>query len=246
MPVMAWCERQHVLTVQGVARRYGDLEALADLDLNVLPGEVVALLGGNGSGKTTALRCIAGELVPTRGTVRIAGADPHQEPSGERARRELAFIPDTPVFYRELTVKEHVQLVAAAFEDRKGVERGLTVLEELGLGARHDVRPSELSSGQRQKLLIACVHARPFRLLLLDEPVLRLDPAAQQWLRDRLAAHAQAGSAVLCTTHQPEFARGLADRAVVLQEGRVIADEPYERFLSSGAARRIGVLDADL
>src|SRR5690554_7244429 len=97
-----------VIAARRLGRRYGGVQALRDLHLDVAAGEVVALLGANGSGKTTALRCLAGELVPTSGGVRIAGADPHVEPDGERARRALAFVSDTPVFYRELTVEEHV------------------------------------------------------------------------------------------------------------------------------------------
>lgn len=231
-----------IVETQGLGRRYGDLVALDALDLSVAPGEVVALLGHNGSGKTTALRCIAGDLVPTAGRVRVVGADPHTEPDGERARRALAFVADTPVFYRDLTVAEHIALVAAAYDDPEGTARGMDVLAELGLEAKATARPHELSSGQRQKALLACVHARPFDALALDEPVLRLDPAAQRWLRGALQRHAVAGAAILLTTHQPRFAEGLADRAVCLVEGRVVSDEPFEEFLARGGDEQIGAM----
>jgi ABC-type multidrug transport system ATPase subunit len=146
------------------------------------------------------------------------------------------------VFYRELTVGEHLELVAAAFDDPEGVARGRAVLAELGLAGRLGARAHELSSGQRQKALLACIHARRFDALLLDEPVLRLDPGSQQWLRERLAAHLRAGVAVVLATHQPPFAAGLARRVVCLEEGRVLADEPLEGFLARGADRLIGRL----
>ena len=232
-------DRPAVVAV-GLGRRYGDIAALEDLTLRVEPGEVVALLGANGSGKTTALRCMAGDLQPTAGEVRIFGADPHREQESETARRTLALVPDTPVFYRDLTVAEHVALVAAAHDDPEGVRRGERVLAELGLEGRRDARPAHLSSGQRQKALLACIAARPFDVLLLDEPVLRLDPASQAWLRERLAEHARDGVAVILTTHQPSFAAGLADRAVLLAEGRLALEQPFDEFLDSGGAARIG------
>ena len=229
-----------VLTARGLTYRYGTHTALRDFDLEVTPGEVVALLGANGSGKTTALRCVAGQLSPSEGVVTVAGADPHREPEAEQARRALAFVPDTPVFYRGLSIAEHVRLVAAAFDDPQGVERGEAVLAELGLADRLALRPHELSSGQRQKALLACVHARPFTGLLLDEPVLRLDPASQAWLHRRLRAHREAGVAIVLTTHHPAFANGLAARVLCLEEGRIAADETFASFLARGADARIG------
>lgn len=245
-------EGEAVLAAHGLTCRYGDQEALVSLDLAVSAGEAVALLGANGSGKTTALRCLGGQLAPNGGEVTVAGANPHREPDGEVARRALAFVPDTPVFYRELTVAEHLRLVAASFDDREGAARGEAVLAELGLSGRLDARPHQLSSGQRQKVLLACVHARPFDALLLDEPVLRLDPASQAWLHNRLVAHRDAGVAIVVTTHQPAFAAGLAERVVRLDEGRVTADGDLAAFLARGEGGRIGywtapeaVVDAD-
>ena len=146
------------------------------------------------------------------------------------------------MFYRDLTVEEHVALVAAAFGYADGLERGNTVLDDVGVGAKRSTRPHQLSSGQRQKALLACVHARPFSVLALDEPVLRLDPVAHRWLRTRLEQHARDGVAILLSTHQPGFADGLADRALCLAEGRVVADEPFGRFLARGGAEQIGAV----
>src|SRR5438093_1917640 len=104
--------RQHALVATGLARRYGRLTALADLTLAVDPGECVALIGANGSGKSTAVGLIAGTLEPSEGEVRICGTDPHEEPGAEHARAALALVPDTPLLYDDLTVRQHLGRVA--------------------------------------------------------------------------------------------------------------------------------------
>ncbi|MDP8969001.1 MAG: ATP-binding cassette domain-containing protein, partial [Actinomycetota bacterium] len=102
--------------MRGLARRYGEVSALEGFDLDLAPGDGVALFGQNGSGKTSALNCIAGLLAPYEGSVRVAGADPHREPEAARARAALSYVSDSPVFYRDLTVAEHVELVAVAHD----------------------------------------------------------------------------------------------------------------------------------
>lgn len=218
-----------VLETSGVAHSYGRLDALRALDLSVEPGECVALIGANGSGKTTAVRIIAGLLTPTAGTVRVAGADPHAEPDAERARAALALVPDAPLLYDDLTVVEHLELVGIAHgvPDDELVARIAELLTRLDLDARRDFLPRELSRGMRQKTQLACALVRPAALLLLDEPVVGLDPPSQQLLGALLREGKAAGTAVLFTTHQLAFADGLADRAVMLQEGEVIDAGPW-------------------
>jgi ABC-2 type transport system ATP-binding protein len=212
-----------VLRTRGLAHRYGRLTALEGLDLELRAGECLALIGANGSGKSTAVRSIAGLLAPTAGEVRVAGADPHAEPDAERARAALALVPDTPLLYDDLTVAEHLELVGVAHgvgEEELG-ERVPGLLERLGLGDRADFLPRELSRGMRQKAQLACALVRPADLLVLDEPVVGLDPPSQRLLGELLGEATAAGVAVLLTTHQLAFADGLADRAVMLQEGAV-------------------------
>jgi ABC-2 type transport system ATP-binding protein len=169
------------------------------------------------------VRSIAGLLAPTAGEVRVAGADPHAEPEAERARAALALVPDTPLLYDDLTVAEHLELVGIAHGvgDEELVERIPALLERLGLADRADFLPRELSRGMRQKAQLACALIRPAQLLVLDEPVVGLDPPSQRLLGELLREATAAGVAVLLTTHQLAFADGLADRAVMLQEGAV-------------------------
>jgi ABC-2 type transport system ATP-binding protein len=212
------------LKVERLGRRYGRLVGLDRLDLELRAGECVALIGANGSGKSTAVRTIAGLLEPSEGSVRIAGHDPHVEPDGELARAALALVPDSPLLYDDLTVRQHLELVALAHgvagdgtEERIGA-----LLDRLGLTARADFLPAELSRGMRQKTGLACALVRPARLLVLDEPVVGLDPPSQALLVELLLEAKRAGTAVLLTTHQMRFADGVADRALLLDEGKVL------------------------
>jgi ABC-2 type transport system ATP-binding protein len=225
------------LRTEGLGHAYGRLEALRDLSLTVRPGECVALIGANGSGKSTAVRTIAGLLEPTAGTVRVCGLDPHAEPQAEEARSWLALVPDNPLLYPDLTVAEHLDLVALAHGVADPRPRIEELLERLELGNRRDFLPGELSRGMRQKAQLACALVRPAALLLLDEPVVGLDPPSQQLLREILAGALAARSGVLLTTHQLGFVEGLADRGVLLEEGEVADEGPFDEVAARAGER---------
>ena len=227
------------LEVRGLTRRYGRLVGLDALDLRLAPGECVALIGANGSGKSTAVRTIAGLLEPSDGSVRIAGHDPHVEPDAEAARAALALVPDAPMLYDDLTVRQHLQLVALAHDAAgDGVdERIEALLEQLGLTERAGFLPGELSRGMKQKTALACALVRPAELLVLDEPVVGLDPPSQALLAELLRSAKERGVAVLLTTHQMRFADGVADTAVLLGEGEVL-DHGSWREVRDRAAQR--------
>jgi ABC-2 type transport system ATP-binding protein len=227
------------LETHGLSRAYGRLVALAGLDLTVSAGECVALVGANGSGKSTAVRAIAGLLEPTAGTVRVCGHDPHAEPEAEQARAALALVPDTPLLYDDLSLRQHLQLVTISHgADGPGADDRIDGwLDRLGLAARADFLPRELSRGMRQKAQLACALVRPADVLVLDEPVVGLDPPSQALLRELLRERKLAGAAVLFTTHQLRFADGLADRAVVLDEGAVADEGPWAEVRERAEAR---------
>jgi ABC-2 type transport system ATP-binding protein len=227
------------LIVEGLSRSYGRLVGLAVLDLTLKAGECVALIGANGSGKSTAVRTIAGMITPSKGSVRVCGHNPHVEPDAESARAALALVPDSPLLYDDLTVRQHLELVALAHgvvDDGVG-ERIDELLERLELTPRSDFRPSELSRGMRQKTGLACALIRPARLLILDEPVVGLDPPSQQLLRELLLDAKRRGVAVLMTTHQLRFADGVADRAVMLREGEVVDSGAWTKVRARAAER---------
>lgn len=233
-----------LLSAHGLTRRYGEFVALHDLDIEVGAGECVAVIGHNGSGKTTAVRVIAGLLDPSAGVVRVAGAPVHEEPAAAQARAALALLPDSPSLYEDLTVREHLQLVAVAHGVAGGELEGRIqrLLERLGLTDKADSRPGQLSRGMRQKVQLACALIRPSRLLVLDEPVVGLDPASQRTLRELLLEAKRSGTGVVLATHQLDFARGIADRAVLLFEGAIVADGPYEEIVDGTIVREYGLL----
>jgi ABC-2 type transport system ATP-binding protein len=217
------------LETNGLGRDFGELAALSDFTLTIAAGECVALLGANGSGKSTAVRTIAGLLEPSGGTVSVCGHDPHSEPDAENVRALMAIVPDNPLLYPDLTVREHLELVATV--------HGVTgpdvpdlideLLDRLAIADRQDFQPAQLSRGMRQKTQLACALIRPASLLVLDEPVVGLDPVSQRLLGEILEEAKEAGVAVLLTTHQLAFAEGLADRALLLDDGKVSASGSF-------------------
>lgn len=227
------------LQAESLSRGYGRLTALAGLSLTIRGGECVALIGANGSGKSTAVRTIAGLLEPTGGTVRVAGHDPHREPEAELARAALALVPDAPLLYEDLSVRQHLELVAVAHGVASAdLDRRIdALLDRLGLAARSDFLPAELSRGMRQKAQLACALIRPASLLVLDEPVVGLDPPSQALLHELLREAKRDGTAVLLTTHQMGFAEGLADHAVLLDEGEVADRGPWSEVAERARER---------
>jgi ABC-2 type transport system ATP-binding protein len=226
------------LEARGVARSFGALEALRDFSLTIAPGQCVALIGANGGGKSTAVRTLAGLLEPSAGEVRVEGLDPHREPEAQAARARLALVPDSPLLYDDITVREHLELVSVAhgLGGSELAQRNDALLQRLGLAHRADFRPPELSRGMRQKTQLACALVRPAALLLLDEPVVGLDPPSQTLLHELLRERKAAGCAVLLTTHQLGFADGLADRGVLLSEGEVADAGTYADVAGDAAA----------
>lgn len=205
-----------------ISRSYGKFQALAPVDLTLLAGQVVVLTGPNGAGKTTLLHCLSGLLRPSTGRVSIAGYDLYAE---ERlAKRHLAFVPDVPRFYTELTAWEHLQFLALAHDAGQGfAERAEGLLQEFGLWDARNLYPHNYSRGMRLKLALLMALIRPFKTLLLDEPTSALDRESTALLLARLDALRAQGVGILFSTHSPEIARGLADCHLELHSGRVEA-----------------------
>ena len=221
-----------LLRLTGVSRDYGDRVALSPIDLSVAPGQCVAVLGVNGSGKSTLLRIAAGRDQPSSGQVRYAGRPMTEDDLV--ARTEIAVVGDLASAYPDLTVREHLQLVAVAHGAGATAPAQVgRALRECRLDDHGDALPGSLSSGQLQALQLATVLVRPRRLLVLDEPEQRLDPAARRWLAGLLAGEKTAGAALLLATHHTELAAAVADHAIVLSNGAVVAEGPPPVALAS-------------
>lgn len=203
-----------VLVADELTKEYGDIVALADFKLSVDAGELVALVGHNGSGKSTFLRLVAGLLEPSDGVLVVANS-----PAGSlKARSEVSFVPDQPVLYDDLSVNEHIEFTARLHGELDWPERADALLDLLGLTARADDLPSRFSRGLRQKTSLVLGLVRPFSILLVDEPFVGLDPHGQAALTELLVEASAAGAAVLVATHQLSFLEN-ATRCVALRDG---------------------------
>src|SRR6267378_8319408 len=206
------------LAVSGLTKRFGSLVAVSELSMQVQPGKILALLGPNGAGKTTTLLCLAGLLRPDAGRIAWQG-----RPLGVERTRQMALIPETPEVYEMLTVWVHLVFVARSCKvDASWRGQAERLLERLDLADKRDTLGDALSKGMRQKLLIACAVLARTPVLLLDEPMIGLDPRGQRELRDILIEIRGQGGAIVVSTHLLEYIDTLCDRIVILKKGRAI------------------------
>ncbi len=207
------------LWVQGLSKRYGSKLAVDGLSFGVAPGEILALAGPNGAGKTTTLLSLAGLLRPDAGLICWDG-----RPLGPERTRAMALIPETPEVYDMLTVWEHMVFVARSCRLREGwLPAAEDLLERLGIADQRDTLGEALSKGMRQKLLIATAVLAGTPALLLDEPMIGLDPRGQRELNAILRELRDQGRAMIVSTHLLGYIEGLCDRVLILNEGRGVA-----------------------
>lgn len=213
-------EPNPVLKACNLSRKFKKFEALAPLNLAIAPGEIVVLQGHNGSGKTTLLNCLSYLIPPTTGSVEVCGFDMVEHE--QEARRRLVYVPDVPRFYLELTAWEHLRFIAAANNALEGFEtRAESLLRDFRLWQVRDQFPHRFSRGMRLKLGLLLGLIRPSSILLLDEPTSALDQEASQLLGEKLLERKQAGQATLLSSHDPALADRLADRTLLMVEGKL-------------------------
>ena len=208
-----------MLVADGATKSYGDLVALAPLDLTIERGELVALIGHNGSGKSTFLRLAAGTLELTGGSIEIAGAAAGSSP----ARAATSFVPDDPVLYDDLSVREHLAYIAALHGVDASSDELDEVIDRLGLLHRADDLPARFSRGLRQRTSLAIGVVRPFDLLLVDEPFVGLDASGKSALLGLIDEFHGDGKTVVVATHDAQFVERVS-RSVALRDGEVIHD----------------------
>ncbi|MDY3981407.1 ABC transporter ATP-binding protein [Paraeggerthella sp. LCP19S3_G8] len=192
-------EKTPALRAEGLSFRYARSEVWSDVAFWINPGQIAFLTGPNGSGKSTLLRCLAGWSMPSEGTVEVFGRP--FDGSDRAVRREIAFVPDVPSFYDDLTAAEHIRFVLDANRVPDAAEEARRLLEDLGLAAHADRFPSSYSRGMRLKLALVLAFMRKPRLLLLDEPYGPLDRDASRRLSALLSAARADGAAVLVSCH---------------------------------------------
>jgi ABC-2 type transport system ATP-binding protein len=216
------------LAVAGLSKRFGKTQAVADLTFTARAGEILALLGPNGAGKTTTLMCLAGLLRPDAGRISWDGRE-----LGPTRGRQIALMPETPEVYEMLTVWEHMVFVARSCRlDAGWRDRANQLIRRLDLEEQRDKLGEALSKGMRQKLLVAASILAGTPVLLLDEPMIGLDPRAQRELREILIELRDRGAAIVVSTHLLDNVQSFCDRLLILKEGRHLAGGTVEELLA--------------
>jgi ABC-2 type transport system ATP-binding protein len=209
-----------IAQVDQLTIHYGKRVAVDDLSLALEAGQIALMLGPNGAGKSTTLSALAGAIVPSAGTITIAGEDAAHAPRS--ARGKVGFADQPPALYEYFTVAEHVGFVAEARGATAADAAG--VLDRLGLARIMDRPCRELSFGMRQRVGLAAALVGPVELVLLDETLNGLDPHAVRSARTTLRAAADRGAAILMSTHLLGVAERMCDRILLMDKGKLIAD----------------------
>jgi len=211
--------REPLLRVDGLVKRFDRKIALQGLTFDLRPGEILGLLGPNGAGKTTTFMCLCGLVRPDAGTISYDG----NRLGGDRGRT-IALIPETPEVYPMLTIWEHLAFVARSARLAAGWEmRARDLLERFDIAADRDALGQTLSKGMRQKTLIAATVLAGAPVLLLDEPMIGLDPRGQRELRSLIRSLGAAGTSIVMSTHLIESAEALCDRLIIMKAGVAVA-----------------------
>jgi ABC-2 type transport system ATP-binding protein len=210
-----------MIEVVSLTKRYGNFTAVSDVSFTVGPGEVLGLVGPNGAGKTTTLRSLAGIIPPSSGLVRVVGHDLNVDPIA--AKRALAFFPDEPRLFDYLTVRQHLAFVARIYGVTHHEELAEPLLEELEIADKADALPGALSRGMKQKLAIACGLLHSPSVMLFDEPLTGLDPLGIRRMKDSILKRAQAGAAIVLSSHLLHLLEEVCSHVLILQHGKKIA-----------------------
>lgn len=207
-----------ILQAEGISRYFDKFRALAPIDLQFHAAEITVLQGQNGAGKSTLLQCLSGLIRPSTGKITICGFDLYQ--SERDAKRHLAYVPDVPRFYQEMTAWEHLQFMAAAHQVSNGFEeRAEHLLRSFGLWDARDLFPHNYSRGMRLKLGLLLAFIRPFDMLMLDEPSSALDEESIRTLSEYLRLLRSQGKSILLSSHHNQWVEDLPDRRLLIQNG---------------------------
>ena len=227
------------LEVNQIVGGYSQIPVLHKVSFTVKPGELVGLIGLNGAGKSTTINHVIGLLRPFSGTITLNGTSIDQDPAAYK--RQIAYVPEAPVLYNELTLREHLELTMTAYDldPDHTWPRAHQLLKTFRLDNKLDWFPADFSKGMKQKVMICCAFMTNAKLLIVDEPFYGLDPLAVHDLLNLIEERKKAGTAVLMSTHVLDTAQKYCDRFVLLANGRVrahgtldevraTADQPYQ------------------
>jgi ABC-2 type transport system ATP-binding protein len=232
-----------MIKVTNLVKRYGSFTAVNSINLEVPRGELFGFLGPNGAGKTTTLRMISGILRPTSGSVEIGGVDLLADPI--RAKSKLGFIPDRPFIYEKLTGSEFLRFVAGLYnQEGPAIEhRARELLALFDLEQWRDELVESYSHGMRQKLIISSAFVHRPEVIVVDEPMVGLDPKAARILKDLFREYTNRGHTVMMSTHTLEVAETMCDRIGIIQGGVIRACGTMQELRSSAETGTMGLED---
>lgn len=228
-----------ILQLEHVTGGYTRKPVIQDLSFSIEKGELVGLIGLNGAGKSTTIKHVIGTLLPREGEIRLNGVTLKEDI--EAYRTQFSYIPETPVLYEELTLKEHLEMTAMAYglEQQQWEKRAEVLLKEFRMERRLNWFPAHFSKGMRQKVMIMCAFLVNPSLYIIDEPFVGLDPLGIQSLLEQMAMKKKEGASILMSTHILSTAEKYCDRIILLHEGRVRAqgtmDDLRQAFNMPGA-----------
>jgi ABC-2 type transport system ATP-binding protein len=230
-----------VIKLSSVSKRYGRFQAVKSLDLEIPAGELFGFLGPNGAGKTTTLRMIAGILAPTSGKIEIGGVNILKHPL--EAKAKLGYIPDRPFVYDKLTGAEFLRFTAALYgQGGTEVERRIDELLDLfELRPWKDELTESYSHGMRQKLIISSAFVHRPQVIVVDEPMIGLDPKSARLLRTLFRGFVQKGGTILMSTHTLEIIEGFCDRIGIIRQGELAACGTMEQLRAEAASDGAGL-----
>ncbi len=224
------------IEVDSVKKRYGDFTAVDGLNLQVQPGELFAFLGPNGAGKTTTIKMISGLLLPDCGSVRVCGYPMGLD--GRQAKAQLAYVPDEPFLYEKLTGREFLDFVAEMYCLSPEVRNRLLefLIDRLELSPFLHKLCEGYSHGMKQRTVLAAAMLHEPRVLVIDEPMVGLDPKTVRTVKDLMRDMTSKGGAVFMSTHTLEVAEAVADRVGIIHHGKLVASGTVEELKSHAAA----------
>ncbi len=229
------------LQLRALAKTYGERTAVAGIDLDVAPGEILGLLGPNGAGKTTTISMACGVVTPTRGEVMIGGLSLARDPYG--AKRRLGLVPQELALYEELSARANLAYFGALYGMSAAAiaTRGDWVLGVVGLADRDREPVKRYSGGMKRRLNLACGLLHEPALLVLDEPTVGVDPQSRNHIFETVRALRTAGMTIVYTTHYMEEVEALCDRVAIMDAGRLIALGTVRELIAQHAGRGLAI-----
>lgn len=218
----------------GVSKRYGNVYAVNNLRIAIYPGELYGFLGPNGAGKTTAMKLAAGLVRPTNGVIRISGFDVQKKPL--EAKRLIGFVPDSPYIYESLTGREFLHYCAGLYRlnGYETTKRVKYLFDRFNIGGWADKRAGEYSHGMKQRIVMASAFLHEPKVILIDEPMVGLDPAGVKLAKEVLRDFCRDGGAVFLSTHTLANAEELCNKVTIIKDGRVVKTGTLHEILKEG------------